>query len=106
MSYGFLSRDASGNTIINSDHYGFALVDVITVNPTTSGSRSYEDMSDINVVVAQLQLEPTNNDFASLWSLNSVNISVYNSGTSKVVAWSPRFVVGTQRDINLYVVGL
>jgi hypothetical protein len=106
MSYGFIIRDVNNNITLDSSNYGFTLLDLIVVDPSTSGSRTYPELAEINVFAAQSQVEPSVTTVDNLLNLSSVNISITNSGTSKVVSWFPRFIKGTKQNVNIYVMGM
>lgn len=105
MSFGFKVWDALGVARLSSDDFSVASVDVFTVSPTSTGSKTYVDAGGYDFIVTQTQVEPTTTDIASLRSFNSVTITVTTSGSNKVVSWVPGKQVGLLYDVIIYVMG-
>ena len=105
MSFGFKVWDALGVARLSSDDFSVASVDVFTVSPTSTGSKTYTDAGGYNFIVTQTQVEPSSVDLASLRSFNSVNISVTTSGNDKIVSWSPSKQIGSLYNVIIYVMG-
>jgi hypothetical protein len=106
MSYGFKIWDAGGVQRLSSDDFAGNIVDVFEVSPASSGSKTYEGMANYQLIVSQTPVEPTTIDTASLISFNSVNTSVSNSGSNKILSWSPRYSYGNAYNVTLYVLVL
>lgn len=105
MSFGFEISDSAGAKTLSSDDLTFSLIDTFTVSPGSSGSRTYANLSGRNIIVAQTAVEPSAIDFTNLFSLNAMTTSNYNSGTSKVVTWSPGIQYLNSYNVQLYVFG-
>jgi hypothetical protein len=105
MSYGFQISNVGGTLILSSDDLTYSLIDLFSVSQTSSGSRTYANLAGRTVIIAQTAVEPTSIDFNSLISFNSMNISSYDSGTNKIVSWSPGTRYGTIYDVQIYIFG-
>lgn len=102
MSFGFKIFDATGQSVLSSDKYGFTLVDVFDVSPFSSGSRNYPDLTNVNIMLTQSQVEPTIATKTAIASFNAMNLSFSSIG-GKTIFWSPRFQEGTAYDVTIYV---
>lgn len=105
MSYGFSVFGSSGVATLTSSDLTFSLIDLFSVAQSSSGSRTYPNLAGRSVVVAQSAIEPTTIDFASLFSLNTITVTTYDSGSDKVVAWSPGTQYLNSYNVQLYVFG-
>jgi hypothetical protein len=106
MSFGFKILDSGGTTLISPDTQGIGAVDVFEVDPTTAGSRTYQELAAFNVVVTQSAVEPSTITRDSITSFNAVSISVANAGTSKVVSWQPLYSSGVLFPVVIFVLVL
>ena len=105
MTFGFKVCDAGGVVRLSSDDFSLASIDVFTISPTSTGSKTYVDAAGYDFVVTQTQVEPTAVDIASLRSFNSVTITVTNSGNNKIVSWVPSQQLGNLYNVIIYVMG-
>ncbi len=105
MSYGFQISNSGGIITLSNDDLTYSLIDLFTVSQTSTGSRTYADLAGRTIIIAQTPVEPTTIDFNSLISFNSMNTSSYDSGTNKIVSWSPGTRYGTIYDVQIYIFG-
>jgi len=105
MSYGFQISNSGGVITLSSDDLNYNLIDLFSVGQTSSGSRTYANLAGRTVIIAQTAIEPTTIDFNSLVSFNSMNTSSYDSGTNKIVSWSPGTAFGTSYNVQIYIFG-
>ncbi len=105
MSLGFKIFNEIGGNVLSSDDLTFSIIDVFSVSPNSSGSKTYANLAGRNVIIAQSAVEPTSIDFTSLFSLNSMTTSSFNSGSDKVVSWSPGVQYLNAYNVQLFVLG-
>jgi hypothetical protein len=103
MSYGFRIRDASNNIIMSDADLGILLIDIFEVSPTTTGSKTYAGLNTFYLEATQTAKEPATTNRTVMGSFNAVNLSWSRSSSSQVLSWSPKFQIGTQYNVIIYV---
>jgi len=105
MQYGISVFDASGLLTLNTEDMTYSGMDTFEVSPLSSGSRVYTNSAIYNIALVQSQVEPLSIDINRLRSFNSVVLSSYNSGSNKIVSWSPNKQKGNIYNVIIYVLG-
>lgn len=104
MSYGFRIYDNSGRLLISELDLSMLILDVLEVDPTTSGSVVYQTNGTV-ISTTQTQKEPATLDRTNIGSFNAVNTSLVVSGNTTTLSWTPRFQIGTKYNVLIYVLG-
>lgn len=105
MSFGFTFHDAAGNKLADSTDYLASVIDIFTVLPSSTGSKTYPDTSGLDLYVVQTREQPSIVTLASGLSLNSVVTVLSDSGPDTILSWSPGISFGTAFPITLLVYG-
>lgn len=105
MSFGFNVRDASGNLSLVSSDLAIQFIDLFSVSPTSSGTKTYSNIGYSNVIAVATADEPTITNLASFMSANYINLTTTIQTSSVNVSWSPKYQSGTVYNVNIYVFG-
>lgn len=106
MTYGFRIYNAAGVEIISNSRYGISLIDRFTVDPGSSGERTYPNFEDMTFEVVQTQQEPSTISYDMLRAFNLMNISITETAGVKKVSWSPRFSMVAAYPVDIFVLGI
>jgi hypothetical protein len=105
MSFGFAIYDAAGNLSLSQADLAVQFIDLFSVSPTTSGSKSYNNIGYSNVVAVATADEPVISNAASVISANFISVNAAVSGNLVIVSWAPKYQLGSVYPVNIYVFG-
>jgi hypothetical protein len=105
MSHGFAIYDTAGVLSLSQDDLAIQFIDLFSVSPLTTGSRTYTNLGFSNVVAVATPDEPTVSNAASVISANFITVTTVVSGGTVTVSWAPKYQLGSVYDVNIYVFG-
>jgi hypothetical protein len=105
MSHGFEFFDSSGNKTLSQLDIAIQFIGLFSVSPTSTGSQNFPNIGFSNVVAVATADEPVISNAASFLSANYINLSTTINSSTITVNWSPRYRIGDQYDVNIYVFG-